>query len=141
MCEDCELFIRLKRAGYMGIYEPRMKVFHLVPSDRVTKRYFRLWHRGYGHSAALLNALHPELVTYWFGVPGFLMRRAIEAVPRMIGARLRGDLPGAFEQELSLWFMLGFIGYRLSNKLPTIHRGLSRMRRINPDIRDYPSHQ
>jgi hypothetical protein len=49
-------------------------------------------------------------------VPGFLMRRAIEALPRMIGARLRGDLPGAFEQELSLWFMLGFIGYKLSHR-------------------------
>jgi glycosyltransferase involved in cell wall biosynthesis len=116
MCEDCELFIRLKRAGYMGIYEPRMKVFHLVPRERVTKRYFRSWHRGYGRSAALLDTLHPELVTYWLGVPGFLMRRAIEALPRMIGARLRGDLPGAFEQELSLWFMLGFISYKLSHR-------------------------
>jgi glucosyl-dolichyl phosphate glucuronosyltransferase len=119
MCEDGELFIRLKRGGYRGVYEPRMKVFHLVPSDRVTKRYFRRWHRGYGRSVGLIDTLHPEVMTYWLGVPGFLMRRTIEAVPRMIGARFRGDLPGAFEQELSLWFMLGFIGYKLSTISPS----------------------
>ena len=114
MGEDSELFIRLKRAGFLGVYEPRMKVFHLIPSDRVTKRYFRRWHRGYGRSAALIDTLHPELVNYWFGVPVFLLRRTAEAVPRMIGARARGDLPGAFEHELSLWFMLGFVGHKLS---------------------------
>ncbi|MBO0800905.1 MAG: hypothetical protein J2P31_18970, partial [Blastocatellia bacterium] len=116
MGEDCELFIRLKRAGYLGVYEPRMKVFHLIPSERVTKRYFRRWHRGYGRSAALIDTLHPELVNYWFGVPIFLLRRTAEAVPRMISAKVRGDLPGAFEHELSLWFMLGFVGYKLSNR-------------------------
>lgn len=109
MCEDNEFFIRLKRAGCRGLYEPRMKVFHLVPIERLTKSYFRRWHRSYGRSMALVDALHPKPVSYWLGVPRFLIRRVIEALPRMAAASWRGDLPGAFEQELQLWFMLGFL--------------------------------
>lgn len=116
MCEDGELFIRFKRSGFRGIYEPRMKVFHLVLRERVTKKYFRRWHRGYGRSMALVDTLHPKPVSSWFGVPRFLVRRTIEALPRMLTARLQGDLPGAFEQELNLWFMLGFIGGKISSK-------------------------
>ncbi len=116
MCEDGELFIRLKRGGYNGVYEPRMRVFHLVPSERLTKSYFRRWHRAYGNSMALIDTLHPKPVSRWFGVPRFLIRRTIETVPRMISAKLRGDMPGTFEQELNLWFMLGFIGGKLSSK-------------------------
>src|SRR5262249_8664544 len=94
---------------------PRMKVFHRVPRERLTKSYFRHWHRGYGRSMALIDRLHPKPVRYWLGVPRFLIRRAVESFPRMIAARLRVDLPGAFEKELNLWFTLGFIGGKLNS--------------------------
>ena len=101
-----------------GVYEPRMIVAHRVPRERLTKSYFRRWHRGYGRSMALVDQLHPKPVRYWLGVPRFLIRRAAESLPRMIAARLRGDAPGAFEQELNLWFMLGFVGGKLSSSSP-----------------------
>ena len=109
MGEDSELFLRLRHAGARGLYEPRMKVLHLVPRERLTKRYFRAWHRGYGASVALLEQLHPQPVSHFCGVPRFMLRQTVEAVPKLLAARLRGDWPGSFAQELHLWFMLGFL--------------------------------
>ncbi len=127
MNEDGELLLRLREAGFRGAYEPLMKVFHLVPRERLTKRYFRRWHRGYGSSMALIDLLHPKPVRYWLGVPRFLIRRAFESVPRMIAARLRGDLPGAFEQELTLWFILGFICGKLNSSIASDPEDLSQL--------------
>lgn len=109
MGEDSELFLRLRRAGARGLYEPQMKVSHLVPRERLTKQYFRAWHRGYGASVALLDQLHPQQVSYFCGVPRFMLRQTVEALPKMLAARWRGDLPGSFAQELHFWFMLGFL--------------------------------
>lgn len=109
MGEDAELFLRLRRAGFSGLYEPQMKVLHLVPRERLTRSYFRAWHRGYGKSVALLERLHPQAVSTIFGVPRFLLRQTLEATPKMLAARWRGDLPGGFAHELQLWFMLGFL--------------------------------
>lgn len=109
MGEDSELFLRLRHAGYRGLYEPRMKVRHWVPRERLTKGYFRAWHRGYGKSVALLEQLHPQPVRHLFGVPRFMLRQTLEAVPKLFAARWQGDLPGSFAQELQLWFMLGFL--------------------------------
>lgn len=118
MNEDGEMLLRLLKAGFRGVYEPRMKVLHRVPRERLTKSYFRLWHHGYGRSMALIDWFHPKPVKYWFGVPRFLVRRAVESFPRMIAARLRGDAAGVFEQELNLWFAIGFIVEKLSSSRP-----------------------
>lgn len=116
MGEDSELFLRLRHAGARGLYEPEMKVSHLVPRERLTKRYFRAWHRGYGASVALLDQLHPQPVSYFCGVPRFMLRQTVEALPKMLAARWRGDLPGSFAQELHFWFMLGFLQGRRTPK-------------------------
>jgi GT2 family glycosyltransferase len=79
MGEDSELFLRLRRAGWRGLYEPQMKVLHLVPRERLTRSYFRAWHRGYGKSVALLEQLHPQAVRTVFGIPRFLLRQTLEA--------------------------------------------------------------
>ena len=99
----------MKRAGLRGLYDPRMLVRHRVPPERLTRTYFRRWHVGYGRSMALLDALHPKPVAYWAGLPRFLLRAGLEAVPRMLLAAARGDRAGAFQQELQLWFMCGFL--------------------------------
>jgi glycosyltransferase involved in cell wall biosynthesis len=114
MNEDGELLLRLQGGGFRGVYEPRMTVWHRVPRERMTKRYFRRWQRGYGRSMALIDTLHPKPVRYWLGVPRFLIRRGAESFPRMTAAWIRGDLPGAFAQELNLWFLFGFIGGKLN---------------------------
>lgn len=116
MCEDGELLLRLKRAGFRGVYDPAMSVRHCVPRERLSRRYFRRWHRAYGFTMALIDDLHPEPVTRWFGLPRFLLRRTLESFPRVTAAQLRGDRPGVFEQELIWWFMLGYLGGKLSNE-------------------------
>ncbi|MGH8711179.1 MAG: glycosyltransferase [Burkholderiales bacterium] len=116
MCEDGELLLRLKRAGFRGVYDPAMSVRHCVPSERLSRRYFRRWHRTYGFTMALIAGLHPQPVPHWFGLPRFLLRRTLESFPRMVAAQLRRDHPGVFEQELILWFMLGYLGGKLSKE-------------------------
>jgi glycosyltransferase involved in cell wall biosynthesis len=115
--EDGEFYMRMIRAGFRGLYEPRMKITHRVPCGRVTKSYFRSWQRIYGHSVALIDTIHPRPVVYYFGVPRFLVRQTSEVVPRMITAFLRADWPGVFQQELNLWFMFGFIEGKLQKDL------------------------
>jgi GT2 family glycosyltransferase len=138
MCEDGELLLRLKRAGCRGVYDPAMRVLHVVSRDRVSKRYFRRWHRGYGHSMALVDELHPQPVPYWFGVPRFLARRTLETVPRALRALLGGDHPGVFEQELHWWFMFGYLRGKLSARpLDPAPPLLSAERRVNgPTVRE-----
>ena len=78
-------------------------------SERSKRLRFRAWHRGYGKSVALLERLHPQPVSYFWGVPRFMLRQTAESLPKLLAARARGDLPGSFAQELQLWFMLGFL--------------------------------
>jgi glucosyl-dolichyl phosphate glucuronosyltransferase len=113
MCEDSEFYLRLAQSGFRGVFNPRMKVFHYIPRERLTRRYFRSWYRSYGSSMALIDKLHPKPVSYICGVPRFLWRQTIEALPRMLAACLRGDRPGIFKEELNLWFMTGFIEGKL----------------------------
>ncbi len=118
MCEDGELLLRLKEAGFRGVYEPAMRVVHRVPRERISRRYFRRWHRGYGLSMARVHSMHPLSAPYLLGVPRFLYRRFLEAIPQMIASRLRGDLPGAFAAELQLWFSLGYLNGAFASNLP-----------------------
>src|SRR5215467_152319 len=42
--EDHEIFMRFRRCGfYAGCYEPAVVVHHLVPTHRLSRRYFRRW--------------------------------------------------------------------------------------------------
>lgn len=125
MCEDGEFLLRLKRAGFRGAYDPAMCVHHRVPRERLTQRYFRRWHYGYGHAMAAIDTLHPQPVRYWLGVPRFLIRREIESFIRMIASLLRNDHTSVFVEELHLWFMLGYLKGKMTSKplepAPSLH--------------------
>jgi len=47
-------------------------VFHPIPENRVTKRYFRQWYRAYGQSMARIEPL-PENTVHYFGFPRYLL--------------------------------------------------------------------
>ncbi|MBK9706974.1 MAG: glycosyltransferase family 2 protein [Acidobacteria bacterium] len=108
LCEDSEFYLRLRAAKFRGVYEPRMKVFHRIPAARLTRNYFRKWYRSYGASMAMMNRLHSLEAPQIFGMPRFLIRKTLESFPRWFASMLKGDLPGAFEQELNLWFFTGY---------------------------------
>ena len=46
--------MRARAAGLRGFYAPQMMVNHIIPADRLTKRYFRRWFYWHGISRAML---------------------------------------------------------------------------------------
>ena len=49
-----EWCIRARQAGVRGFYVPEMVLEHIIPADRLCKRYFRRWFYWRGISRALL---------------------------------------------------------------------------------------
>jgi glucosyl-dolichyl phosphate glucuronosyltransferase len=120
-----EWCIRARGVGMRGFYVPDMVVQHLIPADRLTKRYFRRWFYWRGISRAQLyerwgfdlqapeeKAPDPSRVPHILGVPRYLYRKALVTVGRSAKAALRNDAVAAFEHELWLWFFAGIVAER-----------------------------
>ena len=111
--EDHEIFIRLRRFGlYAGYYDPLVTVRHLVPAERLTRRYFRRWFFWHGKTQALmLDDLYSDLdmrrVPRVAGVPRFVYRQALGQGARWARAALRGKPLARFVEELRLIQYLG----------------------------------
>lgn len=120
-----EWCIRARRAGVRGFYIPELVLEHIIPADRLCKRYFRRWFFWRGISRALLYARAgldmeaPEQTTLDFatvphiaGVPRYLYRRAAGNFVGMLRASLRRDAIAAFDHEVWLWFFAGIVKQR-----------------------------
>jgi GT2 family glycosyltransferase len=121
--------LRARLAGLRGFYVPEMVVHHLIPPDRLTKRYFRRWFYWHGISRAMLYAktrinmeapeqthLDYSRVPHIAGVPRYMYRSCLRAFKDMIGAKARRDDMAAFEHELWIWFFAGIIRQRLRDR-------------------------
>jgi hypothetical protein len=106
-----------------------MLVNHIIPADRLNKRYFRRWFYWHGVSRAMLyeqtriNMESPEetvldysKVPHVAGVPRYLYRTFLRSVGNMIKAALRRDAVAAFEYELWLWFFAGIVKQRWKDR-------------------------
>jgi glucosyl-dolichyl phosphate glucuronosyltransferase len=124
-----EWCMRARAAGLVGYYVPDVVVRHLIPRDRLTKRYFRRWFYWRGISRAMLYAqsgldmekpespaLDARQVPHVWGVPRYLFRTAAGALKGAVGARLKGDYPTAFERELWLWMFAGIVRQRWKDR-------------------------
>jgi glycosyltransferase involved in cell wall biosynthesis len=124
-----EWCLRAHAAGLTGFYIPEIVVHHLIPAERLTKRYFRRWFFWRGISRAMLYAEagldmeRPEQTTLDFrtvphiaGVPRYLYRGAVSAGCDMIGASLRGNPVAGFERELWLWTLAGIVTQRWKDR-------------------------
>ena len=120
-----EWCIRARAAGLRGCYAPDVIVRHLIPSARLTKRYFRRWFYWRGVSRALLyersgfdmeaperTLLDFQTVPHVLGVPRYLYRKALASVRAALAAWLRGDSAAAFDHELWVWFFAGIVRQR-----------------------------
>lgn len=108
-CEDEEMYRRLRAAGARGFYRPDLIIYHYIPPERLTKRYFRRWCFRRGASLGLIDREHPGPVTYLAGVPRFLYGRAARATMRKARALIRqGDPAQNFSDELAVWDLAGF---------------------------------
>jgi glucosyl-dolichyl phosphate glucuronosyltransferase len=124
-----EWCLRAHAASLVGYYIPDMVVAHLIPTERLNKRYFRRWFYWRGISRAMLYAQtgkdmeSPEQsqfdfsqVRHIFGVPRYLFRNALVAMRDVAVAWLRRDHVKAFERELWLWFFVGVARQRWSDR-------------------------
>jgi hypothetical protein len=110
--EDHEIFMRFRRCGcYAGYYDPSVVVRHLVPTQRLTRRYFRRWFYWHGKTIALmLDDLYPEIdmttVPRVAGAPRFSYRQALRQCVRWAATRC-GDPLTALIEELRVLQYIG----------------------------------
>jgi glycosyltransferase involved in cell wall biosynthesis len=120
-----EWCIRARAKGVRGFYVPELMVRHVIPADRLSKRYFRRWFYWRGISRALLfqqqglDMESPQETRHDFrrvpmiaGVPRYLYRVALRHAAIAIWARLRGRRVESFEAELWLWMFAGILHQR-----------------------------
>ena len=114
--------LRARAAGLKGFYVPDLVIHHVIPPDRLTKRYFRHWFYWHGISRALLysqsriNMEAPEQteldyssVPHIAGVPRYMYRSCLREFKDSIGARIKHDGVATFEHELWIWFFAGIV--------------------------------
>jgi glucosyl-dolichyl phosphate glucuronosyltransferase len=108
--EDTDMYRRLLAAGAKGMYVPDLIIYHYIPPERLTKRYFRSWHFWRGVSSGFLDRRQPQQVPYLFGVPRHIVGRAARASLQILRrwARLKRDPSETFTDELKLVDLAGF---------------------------------
>jgi glycosyltransferase involved in cell wall biosynthesis len=121
--------LRARTAGLRGFYAPEMAIHHIIPADRLTKRYFRRWFYWHGISRAMLYAqtkidmeapedtvLDFSKVPHIAGVPRYMYRSCFRAFKNMVYAGLRRDRVAVFEHELWIWFFAGIVRQRFQDR-------------------------
>lgn len=124
-----EWCLRAHDAGLRGFYVPEMVVQHVIPADRLQKRYYRRWFYWRGISRAMLYAdtgldmEKPEQSTLDFsqvahvaGVPRYLFRSALTSLKDSVAAAMRRDHVRSFEREVYLWFFAGIVAQRWKDR-------------------------
>jgi glycosyltransferase involved in cell wall biosynthesis len=77
--EDTEYCRRLMSHGEKLLYVPRAVVFHPVPEERTTKRYFESWYFDYGRMLVRTSGPPPGAKSY-FGIPRYLLRKLVTSM-------------------------------------------------------------
>ena len=118
--EDEELYGRLLASGAQGMYLPRLRIYHHVPPERLTRKYFRSWCFWRGVSLGLLERTRKQQVAYLFGVPRWQYRSAARGlVSGATGFFLTPKEENkAFASELALWDFLGLFYGRHFRRAP-----------------------
>ena len=109
-CEDDDMYQRLRAAGARGLYLPDLIIYHYIPPERLTKRYFRRWCFWHGVSQGMLDRERRSAVAYFGGVPRWLYGRAARgalATAKELPKRNK-DAARIFANELALWDLAGF---------------------------------
>jgi hypothetical protein len=134
-----EWCLRAHAAGLTGYYVPEIVVQHLIPVDRLTRKYFRRWFYWRGISRAMLYAetgldmekpeesqLDYSRVPHVAGVPRYMFRSAMTAAVDSAAAAIKGDAVASFERELWLWFFAGVVKQRWKDRQrPVVHRTIN----------------
>lgn len=107
--EDEDMYRRLLASGAKGLYLPQLKIYHLIPVSRLTKKYYRSWSFWRGVSCGVLDRTQPQAVPYLCGVPRYLFGGAGRGIVNWTTAPLRRLAASqTFSHELAIWDLLGF---------------------------------
>lgn len=104
--EDLEIFGRFIAAGAKGRYCPDMKIYHFIPAERLSRRYFRKRSFWDGVSFGFISRAKPEPVPHLAGIPRCAIRSALEGLARKLSFKRRPDSE-AFADELRLFELAG----------------------------------
>lgn len=63
-CEETDFLLRLERAGFKVLMEPRAVVKHIIPANRLTHNYLRRRQYSYGRGCALMDYLNHSVHAY-----------------------------------------------------------------------------
>jgi glucosyl-dolichyl phosphate glucuronosyltransferase len=107
--EDHEFFLRLRRAGCHGIYEPSALVRHLVPAARLHRGYFRHWLFQNGADVACLERSYAAPVAMLLGVPRYLWRQALLDGASAVHAAVTGQDAQRFAAALRVIWFAGYL--------------------------------
>lgn len=95
MCEEIDLFTRLRSRGLRFLYVPGMKVRHLIPAERLAKGWLlrRYFAEGMAHEQLRLGRLHSVRVTVaaFVKLPALLLFSAFGSEGRRLkyGCKIR----------------------------------------------------
>ena len=104
--EDSEFGARLLAAGERLRYEPSAIVYHAVPQDRTSRKYFQAWWFGKGRADVREFGVSKDARWYVGGVPLYLLRRLTMWTMRFtISARE----PERFSRKLKVYWLAGII--------------------------------
>lgn len=111
-CEDEDMYGRLLGVGARGKFIPELIIYHWVPPERLTKRYYRRWCFWHAVSAGVLDRDRPKQVAYLAGVPRYFFGDVARGVGRIARSTLRRserDAARAFSSELTVWNLAGYL--------------------------------
>ena len=109
--EDEDLYHRLLAAGAKGVYLPNLIIYHHVPPERLTKKYFRSWCFWRGVSLGLLDRKRKLPCAYLFGIPRWHYRKAAQGLVSKATELFvtPKDPAQAFASELGIWDCVGLL--------------------------------
>ncbi|HET9942643.1 MAG TPA: glycosyltransferase, partial [Terriglobia bacterium] len=116
--EDTEFGKRVLGGGEQLYYEPAAIVYHPVPPERLTKKYFLQWWFDKGRADVLESPDHPKGTRVFAGVPLYLFKRLASWSVRW---SLAMEPSRRFECKRYVWGLAGEISerYRLSSSKST----------------------
>src|SRR2546423_1949367 len=102
--EDEDMTERLLAVGARGLYLPDLIIYHYIPPERLTKRYFRRWCFWRGVSRGVIDRDQRSSVAYLTGVPRWLYGRAARGILSLTkDTIIRGkNLAKSFSNELAI---------------------------------------
>jgi glycosyltransferase involved in cell wall biosynthesis len=120
-CEDEDMYHRLLALGARGRYVPGLVIYHYVPAERLTKRYFRRWCFWRGVSLGVMDRERPADVPYLAGVPRYQIGRAARGLLHLLTPSRRASdaaLARRFEAELACRDLAGFFWGKHFHRAP-----------------------